>query len=279
MDFRREVWICSLIHHEKLVNFKGFVIGFVEEEEGTTLKLSMVMEYCAYGNLYTYLQNQKEKITWECRIKIAQDIATGMWYLHSNVPPILHHDLKSVNVLIHNKSEGCNTMAKLTDFGEARTFYSYTKRDNVENPIWLAPEVLQGESFTTKSDVYSYAIILWELVSREHPFDEFEQAHTGFSSDLEDAIVNADLRPSISNKIDNSLLSSDTTNKCLQLYSDIVEECWKTSPLSRPLFHNITNRIRKVKKQLETNEKLFVILWNSGLDKGDVFQHSSTISE
>jgi len=199
----------------------------------------------------------KKKITWSIRIRIAIDIATGMWYLHSNIPPILHHDLKSVNVLIHNKNENSGTIAKVTDFGEARTFYSYTKRDNIDNPTWLAPEVIQGESFTTKSDVYSFAIILWELVSREYPFSEYPQAHTGFSSDLEDLIVNQDLRPTISNKIDNSLVSSDTTDKCLQLYSDIVEECWNGSPLSRPLFHTITKSLKNVKKQLETNEKLF----------------------
>ena len=85
------------------------------------------------------------------------DIAKGMNYLHLFIPPIIHRDLKSLNILIDSSFR-----AKLADFGGTRQ-----RADYMTNKIgtfqWMAPEVIQGNSYDELADVYSYGIILWEI--------------------------------------------------------------------------------------------------------------------
>jgi serine/threonine-protein kinase CTR1 len=75
----------------------------------------LVLEYCSQGSLWSVIQNQDKNLSWEDRRKIALDTAKGVFYLHSFKPPILHRDLKSLNLLL---DDSCRT--KLIDFGWTR---------------------------------------------------------------------------------------------------------------------------------------------------------------
>lgn len=78
-----------------------------------------------------------------------------------------------------------NVTVKVTDLGESVLLaQSYTGRDNLQNPVWMAPEILRNEAYDQQSDVYSYAIILWELLTRDFPFNEYPVASSPFKSQV-----------------------------------------------------------------------------------------------
>jgi len=128
----------------------------------------IVMEYCEKGNLNEYLLDGCNLITWKDRRRIARQIAQAMIYLHSFPDPILHCDMKSLNIIITKKGD-----AKLCDFGTYQ-FASEPNRSTKSGPIgtynWIAPEVLKNGDVSLKSDVFGFGIVMWELASRKSPF-------------------------------------------------------------------------------------------------------------
>ena len=103
-------------------------------------------------------------MTWEEVRRIALEIAYGVNYLHSYNPPILHRDLKSMNVLLDS-----NYQVKLADFGNTKLLdVQMTKQKGTFQ--WMAPEVIKGNVYTEKSDVYSFGIIMNELATRTPPY-------------------------------------------------------------------------------------------------------------
>jgi GTPase SAR1 family protein len=276
-DFRREVWLHSVLRHDNIVPLRGYAI--TSEETNKDVKdavssspisssssasssassftpdsercvFAMVMEYLPYGDLYHLLQKSTVPLPWELRIRIALDIAQGMLFLHSSHPPVLHHDLKSLNVLIKDLNPSAEVVAKIGDFGESRTAFSLSRRGNVINPVWLAPEVMEGTQYTTKSDVYSFGIILWEICSREKPYEEYTVSKSQFLSDLEDAILKG-LRPSITNKISDKVLRASTENVCPPEYAKLAQQCWDANPSNRPTFDNIVVQLKEIQSLLK----------------------------
>ena len=111
------------------------------------------------------------------------DIALGMEYLHhSMTPPIAHRDLRSPNVFLANFSADTQTVsAKVADFGMSRRVSTFIAGLG-KTWQWLAPEVIDADSkrFDERADIYSYGIILWEILSREYPFGEFVEYYSKF---------------------------------------------------------------------------------------------------
>lgn len=95
------------LRHPNIVTFLGVCTKFPN--------LAIILEYCANKSLWSLLQNKKIPLSWEIRKRLALDIAKGMNYLHSFEIPIIHRDLKSLNVLIDESYR-----AKLADFGWTR---------------------------------------------------------------------------------------------------------------------------------------------------------------
>lgn len=99
-------------------------------------------------------------------VQIVLDVANAMAYLHACEPPVVHRDLTSPNVLIDS-----DWSARVSDFGLAKTKHADMLPSGQRgNLAWLAPETLHQCAFEPPSDVYSYGIILWEVVSRQVPF-------------------------------------------------------------------------------------------------------------
>lgn len=108
---------------------------------------------------------------------MALDIAMGMHFMHTLSTPLMHRDLKSLNVLLHKNvvSGNDNISCKITDFGLAR---NQTSEADVMTGMagtfhWMAPEILENQPYTFKADVYSYGIVLWEILSRHPPFQDY----------------------------------------------------------------------------------------------------------
>lgn len=101
--------------------------------------------------------------------RIAYGIAKGMYYLHNQYPVVIHRDLKSPNVLLGTNVREVN----LTDFGLSRLrVESLVDTGPGGTPEWMAPELLRQQPFNEQSDVFSFGVILWELVMCEKPWKE-----------------------------------------------------------------------------------------------------------
>ena len=110
----------------------------------------------------------------------------GMLQLHSHKPPILHRDLKSPNLLVDK-----HWRVKVADFNLSRVMEAQTVVSSISanNPRWLAPEVVTDQAYSTAADVYSFGLILWELLTWQLPWADLgpfqvssEQAYQGHRS-------------------------------------------------------------------------------------------------
>ena len=171
------------------------------------------------------------------RLKAAWDVVKGMCYLEDM--SIMHRDLKPSNIFMKSSAKGC---AVIADFGLAR--YSPLK-DNESTPtactgtfIYMAPEVIVGKWYDTKCDVYSFGILLNELLDLKAPYSGLYYS----PQQIAQAVVDQDMRP----KMYSNENSQDT--KRLQ---KLVEKCWDKNPNKRPTFSEIRNEMDVMMPRLE----------------------------
>lgn len=227
-EFRREVWLMSTMRHPNIVALKGTL---------TKPSLSMVLEMMDGGDLFNYIQTKSNLLPVEEQIKLALDIAKGMQFMHSNKPPIIHRDLKSPNILLKKYPKDKFPTAKIADFGLSRGLNWSANLDDkaVDNPVWLAPEILKKKPYTGKVDVYAFGVILYELVSRLQLFGEIS-----FMSKVEEKIVNGE-RPEI----------PDTLPELRHL----IEKSWAQNPDDRPTFDQIVPQLEALYKKYDGSYK------------------------
>jgi len=224
-EFWREVFLLNTLAHPCIVALKAV----------SSNPCCMVMEFMPSGNLYSYLQSRTE-LSWPVRLKIASNIADAMRFLHSYQPKICHRDLKTPNILMAVKDPyaSVEVVCKVSDFGESRfVATSGQGRENLANPLWLAPEVMRGGEYTEKCDVYSFGIMLWEILTLKEPYSEYPVAKSTFMSHLEDAIIGG-LRPTI-------------PKSCPAEYRFLIESAWADDPSKRPGFDTIYSQLAKMR--------------------------------
>lgn len=161
-EFVTAVAILSRIRHENIVQFLGACI----EEPDRYLVLSELMPL---GSLATMLHSKTPELTWDDRWSIAKQIANGILYLHTfPIPPVVHKDIKSTNILLDHCAGHKNYRVKVNDFG----------LDQIHTSIgtlpWSAPETLSSlgpRMYSMKSDVYSLGVVLWELATGQVPYE------------------------------------------------------------------------------------------------------------
>lgn len=158
---------------------------------------------------------------------MALDIARGVNYLHHCCPPIVHRDLKSSNLLV-DKSWN----VKVGDFGLSRLKYG-TFLETITGkgtPQWMAPEVLRNEPSDEKSDVYSYGVVLWELVTEKIPWEHLN------SMQVIGAVGFMNQRLEIPNDVDAR-------------WASIIESCFQSEPKNRPTFQELLERLKDLQRQ------------------------------
>ncbi|XP_017767959.1 PREDICTED: mitogen-activated protein kinase kinase kinase 12 isoform X3 [Nicrophorus vespilloides] len=198
------------LNHPNIVKFKGVCTQ--------SPCYCIVMEYCPYGPLYDLLKNQDQSVTPARIVLWAKQIANGMQYLHSH--KIIHRDLKSPNVLI-----GENEVIKISDFGTSRTWNEVsTKMTFAGTVAWMAPEAITESTCSEKVDIWSFGVVLWELLTCEIPYKDMEQNAIIFM------VGCGKLRPPI-------------PSSCPAGYKLIMEMCWKLNPKQRPSFKLICNHL------------------------------------
>ncbi|TMW66852.1 hypothetical protein Poli38472_011968 [Pythium oligandrum] len=164
--FAREIRLAATLEHPNIVQFVGMSWRSLAD-------LCMVSEFLSMGDLSQFLLSKESRnLTWKNeKMAIALDLANALVYLHSLIPVIIHRDLKSLNVLLNDKFE-----AKLSDFGLSRErSFDETMTMGVGTLLWTAPEVLRGDRYSEKADIYSYGIVLSELDTCLPPYSLNEQ--------------------------------------------------------------------------------------------------------
>ena len=193
----------------------------------TTSPYFLVTEFCENGNLFQFLHGKDAPDLEDIeRLNLALEIAQGINYLHSFNPPILHRDLKSLNILLDN-----NYVAKIADFGWAKLREEHmTKLRGTFQ--WMAPEVITNENYTEKADVYSFGIILWEFWSKDPPYKGMKAKEVGIK-----VKNNKNFRPTIPDNVPQEIV-------------ELIKCCWDADPEKRPSFLDIINYIDEYLKSL-----------------------------
>eukprot|EP01156_Anaeramoeba_ignava_P012090 Anaeramoba_ignava/a487284_35.p1 GENE.a487284_35~~a487284_35.p1 ORF type:complete len:372 (+),score=105.07 a487284_35:71-1117(+) len=208
--FRGEVHLMSKTRHPNVILFMG--------AHATPPNIFLVVEYMQGGNLYDAIRRKNFDISENNKIRIALDIALGMNYLHSFKPKmIIHRDLKSLNVLLDEHGN-----AKVADFGLSRLKSESNKHTSFRgSPCWMAPEIFRNEPYNEKADVYSYAIVLWELCTRSFPYVK-----------ISDPIQ-------IGLEVGYHHMRPDISKVKQPHWQNLIMDCWKDDPSTRPSFEDI----------------------------------------
>ena len=216
-QFVDECNILKNLHHPNILLFMGACT--------TGPQYFFVTEYCDNGNLFEYLHIIKDnKLNYDDARRIALEIAYGMNYLHGFKPPILHRDLKSMNVLLDR-----NTTVKLADFGNTRSFQlQMTKQKGTFQ--WMAPEVIKGSTYSESSDVFSFGIIMNELVTRVPPYQGTDKKEVA-----KKVVNNPNYRPPYNEK------------KVPKDWINIMTKCWQHDEKKRPTFDEVIELLLKAK--------------------------------
>ncbi len=219
-EILRELWVLSVLQHPNIVSPAGVCLE----------PLAVCMEHMALGDLRAFLERHGNgPIPWHVRHSLLMDIASGMEYAHGQRPPLVHSDLKSPNILLCAQDGAL--VAKIADLGMA-SFSSLNTVAAVDNPLWSAPEMIQHTMCAPSVDVYSFAIIAWEICSGNFPFTNELADLDGSIPKLREAII-AGKRP------DMLLIhASDIPAEALPL----IRECWSDPP-QRPSFRQILARL------------------------------------
>eukprot|EP01132_Coremiostelium_polycephalum_P005519 gene5519-6877_t len=222
--FEKELTIISKLCHPTCVMFIGACSLDPQNR-------CIVMEYMGGGSLRRLLDDREAPniLTLALQLGIARDIAQGMHYLHTNFEdPIIHRDLTSSNVLLDDGY----TVAKINDFGLSKEMKPGPNEMTAAmgSLAWMAPESFRGEKYTEKVDVYSYAIILWELMTCKDPYGSMEPLKMAFLAAMED------YRPSLQN--------------IPEPWSLLISKCWKPRPQDRPTFEEILQLIDQIEQNM-----------------------------
>eukprot|EP01107_Rhizomastix_libera_P000765 TRINITY_DN11439_c0_g1_i2.p1 TRINITY_DN11439_c0_g1~~TRINITY_DN11439_c0_g1_i2.p1 ORF type:complete len:1101 (-),score=204.28 TRINITY_DN11439_c0_g1_i2:72-3092(-) len=211
-EIYREVDLMRRLRSPFIVSFFGAVT--------TKERMCIVMEYCKYGNLGALIKS--EAIAPEFKLKCIADAARGMLFLHEN--NIIHRDLKPDNLLIVATSPRSCVCIKITDFGASRLITeergkNYTK--GVGTPIYMSPELMEGLPYSFSSDVFSFAITMWEIWTQQPPYLNM---HSGAVL----AFVSSGRR----------LPLPESCPVC-----GLIALCWSAMPKDRPRFSEIVKSI------------------------------------
>ncbi|XP_042593257.1 mitogen-activated protein kinase kinase kinase 9 [Cyprinus carpio] len=220
---RQEAKLFAMLRHPNIMGLLGVCL----QEPN----LCLVMEYARGGPLNRALAGKR--IPPHTLVDWAVQIARAMLYLHSQaIVPVIHRDLKSSNILILERVENddlSNKTLKVTDFGLAREWHRTTKMSAAGTYAWMAPEVIRSSTFSKGSDVWSYGVLLWELLTGEVPFRGIDGLAVAYGVAM--------------NK-----LSLPIPSTCPEPFARLMEDCWNVDPHARPPFTSILDQLTAIEE-------------------------------
>lgn len=216
-DFLKEAKLLANFDHPNIVHLIGICL-----DRGSTL---IIMELMLGGDLIRYMQentrnyNRQDNLTDDDLFDICLDIVNGCCYLERL--KYIHRDLAARNCLVSSQKKE-ERVVKLADFGLARDIYKdsyYKKLNDSAMPLkWMAPECLTEKKFSTMSDVWSFGVVMWEVMSycRDKPYESVDPCF------MERFLTGGGRLPK-------------PENCCDDIYR-LMNECWQLEPRNRPTF-------------------------------------------
>nr|GEV81654.1 protein kinase-like domain-containing protein [Tanacetum cinerariifolium] len=234
-----EVNVLGIVQHPNLVK----LVGYCSEDHDKGIQRLLVYEYMPNRCVEYHLSNRSGTLlTWPMRLKIAQDAARGLAYLHEGMDfQIIFRDFKSSNILLDDKWN-----AKLSDFGLARLGpkegYSHVTTAVIGTMGYSAPEYIQTGRLTIKNDVWSYGVFLYELITGRRPLDR--NRPEGEQQLLEW------VRPYLNDQnftfIVDKRLDGKYSLRSAQKLSLIANKCLSRDPRSRPTMSEVLEMVNKL---------------------------------
>ncbi|XP_041097121.1 LIM domain kinase 1a [Polyodon spathula] len=242
--FLKEVKVMRCLDHPNVLKF----IGVLYKDK----RLNFITEYIKGGTLRDIIKKMESKYPWNQRVSFAKDIAAGMTYLHSM--NILHRDLNSYNCLVRE-----NKSVVVADFGLSRLMVedkhqtdklsanklpTLKKRDRrkrytvVGNPYWMAPEMIHGKSYDEKVDVFSFGIMLCEIIGRVSADPDYLPRTMDFGLNVK------------------GFLDRFCPPDCPQPFFPIAVLCCDLDPEKRPSFAKLEQWLENLKMHMENRRPL-----------------------
>jgi len=189
---------------------------------------ALVIEFCENGSLLDYLLDAKEKISPEDKKKFISGTALGMYHLHTE--NIIHRDLATRNILLSSSLE-----PKISDFGLSRKTESSDSASQTTSNVgplkWMAPEAIMHKQYSGKSDVFSFSMTMWEILSNGAVL--YGEDVTPVNAAI--MVTTQQARPEI---------SEEMASEYPRLVS-IMKACWVTDPQERPSFKTIVGWLKE----------------------------------
>ncbi|OAY23246.2 serine/threonine-protein kinase-like protein At1g28390 [Manihot esculenta] len=239
-----EIEILSRVQHPRLVNLIGFCVDCKDRK-------LLVVEYMPNGSLYSLLHCSSRPPGWTRRVRFALQIAKAVQALHSANPPVIHRDIKSPNVLIDE-----NWNARLGDFGLALRGHVEDVRAKCTPPAgtlgYLDPGYLAPGDLSTKSDVFSFGILLLEVISGRNAID------VNYSPpSIVDWAVPLIKRGDFSAICDHRI-GSPVDPGVIRNLAILAAKCVRSTAEKRPAMTEVVEALKMVRKRIQAPH-----IWNS----------------
>jgi serine/threonine protein kinase len=257
-DMLREVDTLRGLRHPNIVQFLGACLP---------PHVSIVTQYLKRGSLSDILHSPEHPyyvgyhFPWPLLLRFASDVCKAMAYLHGQTLPIIHRDLKPENILVASLDLEADINFKVADFGLAKVlkhhYLENTKK--VGTARYMAPEVigLTHPNYETKMDVHSYAMTLFEVLTKDFPFKHHE-----FEYQILEAILSGE-RPEIPGRMPEEV-------------KDLLIQCWQIDPCQRPSFTDILSQLANIQLLYDSFVPIHLVLLSSLQD--ELFREKDRLS-
>ncbi|KAK5802936.1 LEAF RUST 10 DISEASE-RESISTANCE LOCUS RECEPTOR-LIKE PROTEIN KINASE-like 1.2 isoform X2 [Gossypium arboreum] len=239
-QFMNEVWILTKLHHRNLVSLYGCTSRHSRE-------LLLVYEYVSNGTVADHLHGQRAKpgaLSWSIRLDIAIETADALSYLHAS--QTIHRDVKTNNILLDN-----NFTVKVADFGLSRLFptdVTHVSTAPQGTPGYVDPEYHQCYQLTEKSDVFSFGVVLVELISSKPAVDITRHRH---EINLSNMAINKIQNRALHELVDPSLgFESDyKVRKMITGVAEVAFQCLQNEKEMRPTMAQVLEALKGIQNE------------------------------
>ncbi|KAF8397232.1 hypothetical protein HHK36_016142 [Tetracentron sinense] len=220
-QFRKKIYTLSKVNHKNFVN----LIGYCEEEERFTRM--MVFEYAPNGTLFEHLHIQEaEHLNWGTRLRIAMGMAYCLEHMHQLTPQMTHKNLHSSSIYLTE-----DYAAKISDFG-------FWNEVTAAKMVSAGLELLDTPSADPESNVYSFGVILFEMITGRLPYSVDNGSLADWASDY----LRGELLPR--DMVDPTLKSFQEAD--LEKLYEVIRSCVHHDPKQRPTMGEVSARLREI---------------------------------